>query len=270
MAAQFACLLATCSRFFSSPKTRRLHLIDAHAYPKEYFFAVVNKGVGGLLKRWGDGASLLRGEWKGRSADSDGDEENEDDDMEVDAKGRHPPPHLALPKKKPQSSKAHPEIIEVDMDHELDALTSQMTSLELGIPPAIRFGRGGKSGGFGNTGDGGVGAGVGLGPGTNHPGTGAARGRGSGRAAAPTPSIDVEAVTHMIPAQVRRNAKARGAKSPPTSPVLARMPAQATAQPLTMSARGRDTVPAPAAGSPRGGAPVRGRGASVRGRGMVA
>jgi len=205
----------------------------------------------------------LRGEWKGRSADSDGDDE--DDDMEVDVKGRQPPPHLALPKKKPQTN-----VTEVDMDHELDAITSKMTALDLSIPPAIRFGRGGKSGGFGNTGDGGVGAGVGLGPGTNHPGTAAARGRGSGRAAVPTPSIDVEAATHMIPAQVRRNAKARGAKSPPTSPVPARMPAQATMQSLAMSARGRGTAPMSVAESPRTGAPVRGRGASVRGRGMVA
>ncbi|KAF9478260.1 hypothetical protein BDN70DRAFT_880224 [Pholiota conissans] len=56
----------TCGRNFLTPKARRLHLIQAHSYPKEYFFAVTNKGIGGLLKRWGEGASMVRKEWKAR------------------------------------------------------------------------------------------------------------------------------------------------------------------------------------------------------------
>ncbi|TBU39331.1 hypothetical protein BD309DRAFT_969932 [Dichomitus squalens] len=77
----FACHLATCTRKFSTPKTRRLHLIQAHGYPKEYFFAVTNKGVGGLLKKWGEGASLLRKQWKPREDDAieEGEDEGEED-----------------------------------------------------------------------------------------------------------------------------------------------------------------------------------------------
>lgn len=255
---QFACHLATCPRLFSSPKTRRLHLIDSHAYPKEYFFAVTNKGVGGLLKRWGEGVSLLRGEWKGRAGDDE-----EDEDMEEDAKGRERPPHL--PRQKPQSpaqkqqqNKPAPasDAIDVDVDDDLHSLTAQMTALALGVPQTIRFGRGGKSGGFGSTGDGGVGVGVGLGPGTNHPGTGAgARGRGRGRSvsaggagSAPAPSADV---THMIPAQVMRNAKARATK--PSAPVTveARAPVQARPAPVT-TARGRGMPVSRGAGVGRG------------------
>ena len=77
---------------FSTPKTRRMHLIQGHGYPKEYFFAVTNKGVGGLLKRWGEGVSMLRKPWKprengaGATHDRDSDEgeedENEDEDEE--------------------------------------------------------------------------------------------------------------------------------------------------------------------------------------------
>lgn len=63
---QFACHLPSCPRLFANPKGRRLHLISAHAYPKEYFFAVTNKGVGGLLKKWGEGASMVRGKWTPR------------------------------------------------------------------------------------------------------------------------------------------------------------------------------------------------------------
>lgn len=71
--------METCSRHFAAPKARRLHLIQAHGYPKEYFFAVTNKGVGGLLKKWGEGASLLRKPWKPRENEAhDGAEEAED------------------------------------------------------------------------------------------------------------------------------------------------------------------------------------------------
>ncbi|TFK29607.1 hypothetical protein FA15DRAFT_731736 [Coprinopsis marcescibilis] len=69
---QFACHLPSCTSKFATPKGRRLHLITAHGYPKEYFFAVTNKGVGGLLKKWGEGASLIRGHWKARD-DTDAD-----------------------------------------------------------------------------------------------------------------------------------------------------------------------------------------------------
>ncbi|KAI0628049.1 hypothetical protein C8Q77DRAFT_1213483 [Trametes polyzona] len=81
----FACHLASCPRRFSTPKTRRLHLIQAHGYPKEYFFAVTNKGVGGLLKRWGEGASLLRRPWQPReNAGTAGEDDDDDDEAEED------------------------------------------------------------------------------------------------------------------------------------------------------------------------------------------
>ena len=65
-----------------------MHLIQAHGYPKEYFFAVTNKGVGGLLKKWGEGASMLRRPWKPRenevTEDQDGEETAEDDQTTIE------------------------------------------------------------------------------------------------------------------------------------------------------------------------------------------
>nr|GAT53530.1 predicted protein [Mycena chlorophos] len=127
----FACHLASCNKLFQTPKNRRLHLIQSHGYPKEYFFAVTNKGVGGLLRRWGEGASLIRAEWKPRdspavSSSSVLIEEDEDEAMEQT-------PSPATP----------------SADAGLDALTSSLDALSL-VPNAIRFGRGGKSGGFGH------------------------------------------------------------------------------------------------------------------------
>ncbi|CUM64295.1 uncharacterized protein PRCAT00001893001 [Priceomyces carsonii] len=34
-----------CKRFFSTPKKRRLHMIDKHHYPKDFDFGVINNGI---------------------------------------------------------------------------------------------------------------------------------------------------------------------------------------------------------------------------------
>ncbi|KAK0466844.1 uncharacterized protein EV420DRAFT_1635883 [Desarmillaria tabescens] len=133
----FACHLTTCPKVFQTPKARRLHLINAHGFPKEYFFAVTNKGVGGLLKKWGEGASMIRGEWKKKEGNDD--EEEEGNDTQSDT-------GTAEEIKIEEPSHEHdPRAGEKSED--LDALADSMTSLSL-VPNSIRFGRGGKGGGF--------------------------------------------------------------------------------------------------------------------------
>ncbi|KAJ6477477.1 hypothetical protein DFH09DRAFT_1292996 [Mycena vulgaris] len=137
----FACHLASCGRMFLTPKARRLHLIQGHGYPKEYYFAVTNKGVGGLLKRWGEGASLMRGEWKAREPAAaairpDGVLVEEDDDDEDEALSTTP---LSRP------SQQYPSV----EGEGVDSLADSLNALSL-VPPSIRFGRGGKNGGFAN------------------------------------------------------------------------------------------------------------------------
>jgi len=81
----FQCFLDTCARKFMNPKARRHHLIQVHGYPAEFFFAITNKGVGGLLERWGEGASLIREKWKDKSSASDiSIREHVDDTMSTD------------------------------------------------------------------------------------------------------------------------------------------------------------------------------------------
>ncbi|KAJ8695432.1 hypothetical protein PTI98_008036 [Pleurotus ostreatus] len=152
----FACHLASCPRLFSTPKTRRLHLIQAHGFPKEYFFAVTNKGIGGLLRKWGDGASMIRGQWKPRekktdqgvqggseSADDSDDSESDDSEgsevMEVDGKDGYD--HADTTPK--ASARATRTLDDTDMDKIADSLSS----LSL-VPASVRFGRGGKTTGF--------------------------------------------------------------------------------------------------------------------------
>ncbi|TFY67020.1 hypothetical protein EVG20_g4100 [Dentipellis fragilis] len=162
----FACYLASCGRNFLTPKARRLHLITAHGYPKEYFFAVTNWGVGGLLRRWGEGASLIRGTWKAREGqekngqddedDEDGDEDEEEADMPIDEdRELSPTPkerkqQQQVPPARPAPGRGKPEeaAVAADADKALDALTSNMSSLSL-VPSSVRFGRGGKGSGMG-------------------------------------------------------------------------------------------------------------------------
>ncbi|RDB18448.1 hypothetical protein Hypma_000192 [Hypsizygus marmoreus] len=146
----FACHLASCTRLFLTPKARRLHLIEAHAYPKQYFFAVTNKGVGGLLKRWGEGVSMIRGEWTPReetNEDVDEDEgarEANDAAIEVDSENHNHDTQLH------DTNSDEEDISTTDSrnaDEAIDGLADTMGSLTL-IPPSIRFGRGGIKGGF--------------------------------------------------------------------------------------------------------------------------
>ncbi|KAI5480719.1 putative C2H2 type zinc finger domain protein [Pseudohyphozyma bogoriensis] len=59
----FKCLTPECSSYFSTPKTRRNHLISKHGFPKQYFFAVTVWGVGDILRK---GGGLVRRDWKPR------------------------------------------------------------------------------------------------------------------------------------------------------------------------------------------------------------
>ncbi len=64
----YACLDPTCTHRFKSPKGRRLHAIEKHGYPKQWFFGVVVWGVEGVLAK---GGGMVRREWKPRPARED-------------------------------------------------------------------------------------------------------------------------------------------------------------------------------------------------------
>jgi hypothetical protein len=130
---------------FATPKARRLHLIAAHSYPKEYFFAVTNKGIGGLLRRWGDGASLLRGPWRPR--DTEGNAEGDDDLTEGEESSA--PNSTSVPALAEREGTAE-TIDEGDVDRDgnedavVDALARDVSALGL-VPSSVRFGRGGTA-----------------------------------------------------------------------------------------------------------------------------
>lgn len=127
--------MPACGKLFQTPKSRRLHLIEAHKYPKEYFFAVTNKGVGGLLQKWGEGASMIRGPWKAKQPVVEEDEDVDSPVLQEEESESEPEPE---PTPRPPPEPLQPSI---------DDLANSMTSLSI-VPNSIRFGRGGKTGGF--------------------------------------------------------------------------------------------------------------------------
>lgn len=165
-----------CKSTFATPKGRRLHLIDKHKYPPNFYFSITNKGIGGRLKKWGEGATLLRKEYApGKQEIKPADEEDEeptppiDEDDESDdlvlprsefASGYHTPrpPTAPLPAttvrtqtppQRPETDIHHMDVSSLDPPHstDVDALADSMSSLAL-VPPSVRFGRGGARGGF--------------------------------------------------------------------------------------------------------------------------
>jgi len=121
------------------------------------------------LKKWGEGASLIRKEWKTRgendgggkevdtkshragrddemAVDEDDDEEDEDEEEEEEEEELD---LEATPRMLPRRTigVASPQLSSTGTNNDLTNLTETLNSLSI-VPTSIRFGRGGKSGGF--------------------------------------------------------------------------------------------------------------------------
>src|ERR1700761_4261245 len=122
-----------------------MHLIQIHGYPKQYFFAVTNKGIGGLLRKWGEGASLLRGEWKAREEEKemsvvDEDREDEENTTATTTPRAHTSHEQSQQPQHQSPSSSSAAIVENDTT--MEDLTTNLRSISL-VPDKIRFGRGG-------------------------------------------------------------------------------------------------------------------------------
>lgn len=131
-----------------------------HGYPKLYFFAVTKHGIGELLTRYGEGATLIRKEWKPRPGGADDKKEPSDND-DSDDEGPHESDHgtdkldepdadLEPAKNATDPPATTPPVAlqpQTQPTADLDDLTSSMKSLNL-VPTSIRFGRGARRAGF--------------------------------------------------------------------------------------------------------------------------
>ncbi|KAK4135412.1 hypothetical protein BT67DRAFT_441068 [Trichocladium antarcticum] len=134
----YSCFVEGCDRKCSTPQKRKMHLIDKHMYPKNFFFAITREGIDGrrsLLqerRRRGSSAAAMphltdSSQERGRGQDAGAAARS------AESGDTHPPA---------DSGRKSPE---QQPDQAMDDLSSAMSSLQF-VPSSIRFGRGRRAG----------------------------------------------------------------------------------------------------------------------------
>lgn len=134
----YSCFVEGCERKCMTPQKRRLHLIDKHMYPKNFFFAVTKDGIDGkrsLLietgrRRRSSAGSQSQAKELRRHANTLENEASHSDDKSRTSRPSQPPTTV-------DKGEAKPEKIDTDMTD----LTGAMSALQF-VPPSVRFGRG--------------------------------------------------------------------------------------------------------------------------------
>ncbi|QYT01150.1 C2H2-type domain-containing protein [Trichoderma simmonsii] len=131
----YSCFVEGCDRKCMTPQKRRLHLIDKHMYPKNFFFAVTKDGIDGkrsLLietrRRRSSAGSQPQAKELRRRANT-----LEKEAVPSDNKSQSTLPSTTAPNGIVESEKP--------ADTEMADLTGAMSALQF-VPPSIRFGRG--------------------------------------------------------------------------------------------------------------------------------
>ncbi|KND94696.1 Zinc finger protein [Tolypocladium ophioglossoides CBS 100239] len=129
----YSCFVEGCERKCMTHQKRRMHMIDKHMYPKNFFFAVTRDGIdgrGSLLvdschHRRRSSASTQSKETRRRANTLDGSQ----------AKNHPAPPSPDKGAEKPEPNKKDAA------DTDMADLTGAMSALQF-VPSSIRFGRG--------------------------------------------------------------------------------------------------------------------------------
>ncbi|CEJ89265.1 hypothetical protein VHEMI05118 [[Torrubiella] hemipterigena] len=124
----FSCFVEGCDRKCSTHQKRRMHLIDKHMYPKNYFFGVTKDGIDGRRSLINDGGHRRR-----RSSAA----------SQTGAKTRPNETQSAASKNslKPQDLPEEESTEKMSIDPEVEDITGAMSALNF-VPPSVRFGRG--------------------------------------------------------------------------------------------------------------------------------
>ena len=128
-----------CDRKCSTPQKRRLHLIDKHMYPKNFFFAVTREGI--------DGRRSLLLESGHRRRRSSVATTSSSAKPESGNQALADPENAEASTDIPQATTDSPTSPNQKPDVAMDDLASSMSALQF-VPPSIRFGRGGRKAGF--------------------------------------------------------------------------------------------------------------------------
>ncbi|RDA95739.1 hypothetical protein CP533_5058 [Ophiocordyceps camponoti-saundersi (nom. inval.)] len=119
----FSCFVEGCEKKCLTHQKRRMHLVDKHMYPKNYFFAITKQGIDGRR------SLLVDGHHQRRSAPAAPKES---------PVAANIPDGSQAPDEAPPSQ---PADLQTVPDVDMDQLSGAMSSLHF-VPPRVRFGRG--------------------------------------------------------------------------------------------------------------------------------
>lgn len=150
--AQYKCFVEDCDKICSIPQRRRMHLIDKHMFPKNYDFFIVNSGIdrrSSMLRprhRQASSASsraLLRDRQGSISQKHVTTLEHPHGETQTDVQRPLVPAAEDLNATSPEN---HSQT-SCSTDADMESLALNMSTLRF-VPSSVRFGRGGRRGGF--------------------------------------------------------------------------------------------------------------------------
>ncbi|KAM5351544.1 hypothetical protein ACJ41O_004267 [Fusarium nematophilum] len=136
----YSCFVEGCERKCMTHQKRRMHLIDKHMYPKNFFFAVTRDGVDGRRSLLNDNSHHRRRSSTNSQATKGA--RRRASLLEADgAKSPEEPKtqHVSGPQNMPKAEEKQDKNVPADTD--MADLTGAMSSLTF-VPPSVRFGRG--------------------------------------------------------------------------------------------------------------------------------
>ncbi|PHH87606.1 hypothetical protein CDD83_8632 [Cordyceps sp. RAO-2017] len=129
----FSCFVEGCERKCLTHQKRRMHMIDKHMYPKNYFFAVTTHGIDGRR-------SLLIDSGHNRRRSSAATQPNKTDPPARAPDGSQTERGVD-PSASPSKGEANSDDDRQHVDTEMNDLTGAMSALHF-VPSSVRFGKG--------------------------------------------------------------------------------------------------------------------------------
>ncbi|KAF3022383.1 hypothetical protein E8E14_001369 [Neopestalotiopsis sp. 37M] len=142
----YSCFVEGCDRKCSTPQKRRMHLIDKHMYPKNFFFAVTKEGIDGRSSLLLEGGH--RRDPVGRTTAKQAATEKHDSrqrDASQSRSSMHKTENEETSQRKPDTTTT--QASDENTDTAMADLSSAMSTLQF-VLNSVRFGRGRGRAGF--------------------------------------------------------------------------------------------------------------------------
>ncbi|KAF8430113.1 hypothetical protein EV426DRAFT_526740 [Tirmania nivea] len=149
----FQCFVEGCDRLCSTPQKRRLHVIDKHGFPKNFYFRIVDYGIDNCNSLLRNPRRYSKGTHGKSGTSSDTSMLSSPESTRAARKSENPSGAGRLVEsneggmKELERAERSGKVIDTDKD--MQDVTDMMATVKL-VPRHVRFGRGGGMVGFGS------------------------------------------------------------------------------------------------------------------------